>query len=472
MLLNSHVRRATALAAAAVLVLGACSSGDDPSTIPAAGNGVADGDGRDFPVFDTVQPAALSAGEHDRLLGAAFDAQNRLYGAGWTVSGSDQVMAVARFRTNGQLDTSFGTAGVGTVNVAPGGKAAELARGVVVQSSGKVVISGTIEHDPAASGDAARDTDIALARFDQNGKLDPTFGTGGVVKLDLSQGVLDGTAYRGDTTWGLTRLAGDKLAVVGAQIGTGEGRKDLDFAVVRLNVDGSRDTTFGTNGVALVGVGPNVSETPKTAIEFPDGRLVVTGYATVDGVVKAILFRLTPQGALDPTFGTNGITAAQLLASVTESYAVAQAGNRLLTTGYGRDAADGKVDLITGGFTLDGKPDPTFGTNGFVRIDVAGDDDRGRNIIGLPSGGALIVGSGKPSATNLEGMIVKLTPTGALDTSFAANGRKLFDVGGPNDSFFGVALSPDTSRVAAVGYLGRDTAGSDKDDSAVLWLKP
>ncbi|MGH9153606.1 MAG: hypothetical protein ACRD03_14650 [Acidimicrobiales bacterium] len=419
-----------------------------------------------------MRTTPLSGSEHDRLLGAAIDSQNRLYGAGWVGSGADQMMAVARFRPNGELDSGFGNAGVATVNVAQGGKAAELARGIVVQSSRKVVISGTIEHDPAATGDAARDTDIALARFDTNGKLDPTFGAAGVVKLDLSAGVVDGSAFRGDTAWGLTGLANDKLAVVGAQVGVGEGRKDLDFAVVRLNADGSRDTTFGSNGVAVVGVGPNVSETPKTAVELSDGRLVVTGYANVEGIVKVVLFRLTPQGTLDPTFGSDGIALTQLLGNVSESYAVALAGNRLVTTGYGRDTADAKVDLITAGFTQDGRLDPTFGTNGTVRIDVAGDDDRGRHIIGLPNGGALLVGSGKPTATNLDAMVVKLTPAGALDPAFGANGRRLFDVGGPNDSFFGVALSPDKSRVAVVGYLGRDTAGSDKDDSAVLWLKP
>ncbi|MDQ4096433.1 MAG: hypothetical protein M3144_00990, partial [Actinomycetota bacterium] len=264
----------------------------------------------------------------------------------------------------------------------------------------------------------------------------------------------------------------DKLVVVGGQVGPGEGRKDLDFAVVRLNADGTRDTSFGSGGVAVVGIGPNVSETPRTALELPDGRLVVTGYANVDGIVKVVLFRLTPQGALDPSFGSDGISVTQLLGNVAESYAVALVGSRLVTTGYGRDTADAKVDVITAGFTLEGRLDPTFGTNGTVRIDVAGDDDRGRYVVGLPDGGVLLVGSGKPTATNLDGMVVKLTPTGAVDATFGTNGRRLFDIGGPNDAFFGIAVSPDKSRVAVVGYLGRDTAGTEKDDSAVLWLKP
>jgi hypothetical protein len=76
------------------------------------------------------------------------------------------------------------------------------------------------------------------------------------------------------------------------------------------------------------------------------------------------------------------------------------------------------------------------------------------------------VGSGKPSASNLDAMVVTLGPDGAQ------TGRKLYDVGGPNDAFFGVALSPDGSRVAVVGYLGQETNGGQKDDGAVLWLQP
>ena len=62
------------------------------------------------------------------------------------------------------------------------------------------------------------------------------------------------------------------------------------------------------------------------------------------------------------------------------------AGNRLVTTGYGKDTAEAKVDLIANGFTLDGAIDRSFGTNGTTRVDVAGEDDRGRNLVALPDG--------------------------------------------------------------------------------------
>ena len=438
------------------LVVAGCGADQSPAPAPAAGGG-------GQPRFDVVQPVALSGSEHDRLLAAAFDSANRLYAAGWVSDGTDQSMAVTRFTADGTLDTGFGVAGVATVNAARGGKAVELARSVVVQAGGKVVVAGPVEHDPSATGDAAKETDIALARFDDSGRLDAGFGERGVVRLDLSAT---------DTAWGLVRLAGDGLLVVGSQVGPGPGRTDADFAVVRLRADGTRDDAFGTEGVAVVGTGPGVSEVPKTAVELPDGKVVVAGYASIGGVVSPVLFRLTAAGALDPAFGDGGIAVRPVLGAVTEAYSVVLAGNRLVTTGYGKDTAEAKVDLVANGFTLDGALDRSFGTGGLTRVDVAGEDDRGRNLVALPDGRTVLVGSGKTSASNLDAMVVRLTPTGGFDPAYGEGGRKLYDVGGPNDAFFGVALSPDGSRIAAVGYLGRETSGSDKDDGAVLWLRP
>ena len=84
----------------------------------------------------------------------------------------------------------------------------------------------------------------------------------------------------------------------------------------------------------------------------------------------------------------------------------------------------------------------------------------------------MLVGSGKTGGSTLDAMVVRPTSTGGLDPAFGDGGRKLYDVGGPDDSFFGVALSPAGSRIAAAGYLGRQTSGRDKDDGAVLWLRP
>jgi uncharacterized delta-60 repeat protein len=149
------------------LAVAACGSDNAPAPV-AAPQASAGGQ----PTYDAVRTVAVSPAEHDRFLAAAFDGTNRLYAAGFVADGADQQMAVTRFNADGSVDAGFGAKGTATVNVAKGGKAVELARSVVVQDDGKVVVAGPVEHDPTATGDAAKDTDIALARFDQTGRLE------------------------------------------------------------------------------------------------------------------------------------------------------------------------------------------------------------------------------------------------------------------------------------------------------------
>ena len=70
---------------------------------------------------------------------------NRAYGAGFVTEGGDSRMVVARFKADGTLDTTFDGDGVATVNVSAGAGTDETARGLVVQSDGKIVIAGVTE---------------------------------------------------------------------------------------------------------------------------------------------------------------------------------------------------------------------------------------------------------------------------------------------------------------------------------------
>lgn len=171
---------------------------------------------------------------------------------------------------------------------------------------------------------------------------------------------------------------------------------------------------------------------------------------------------------MDTGSGRNGVATV----NVAKGGTAVELALGAVVAASGKVVVAGPVDLVANGFTPDGALGTSFGSNGPARVDVAGEDDRGRNLVALPDGRTVLVGSGKPGGSNVDAMVVRLTTAGALDPGYGQGGRKLFDVGGPNDSFFGVALSPDGTRLAAVGYLGRDTSGREKDDSAVLWLQP
>jgi uncharacterized delta-60 repeat protein len=178
-------------------------------------------------------------------------------------------------------------------------------------------------------------------------------------------------------------------------------------------------------------------------------------------VVSPVLVRISADGALDESFGKGGIATAELLPAVAEAYDVGMQGDQFVVAGYGRASADEKVDLIAARFTSNGTWDRSFGENGLVRIDVAGEDDRARDLVVLPDDRLLLAGSGKPSATNMQGMLVLLDEDGSPDKRFGRDGTLLVDLGGPTDAFFGVALTPDENHAFVAGWKGMDPAAGD-----------
>lgn len=423
-----------------------------------------------------ILPAPLTAKEADRFLAVTSAAGGQYYAAGFTTVNDDSQMAVTRFGSTGGLDASFGSNGIATINVAVGAhKKAELARAVVVQSDGKIVIAGLFEHDTTATGDAARDTDITVIRFDTTGQLDQTFGTNGITRLDLSTGTVDGTAFRGDIAWGLTLLSGDNLLVVGGKLAEVAGRTDSDYAVVKLTANGLVDKSFGTNGLFTLDVEQG-NDSPRTAIVQPDGKIIVSGHTeiaedTPNEVVSTVLFRLNSNGQLDPSFGKNGIINNDLGLRVAEAYDVALQGSTLVIAGYGRLATATTVDMISARFLSDGTWDKSYGDAGVTTIDVASQDDRSRTLKVLPDQRVLIVGQGKPTATLQDAAVVLLTPDGQRDTNLNGNGVALLDFGGPTDALFGLALSPDLTNAVAVGWKGvlpTESSPINNDDARVV----
>jgi hypothetical protein len=92
-----------------------------------------------------AQPVPLSTTSHDRFFGVAWD-QSKIVATGFVREGSDTRLAVARFKADGTLDTTFGATGVVTVNATVGGGTEETARWVTVLANGKIVIAGHAEH--------------------------------------------------------------------------------------------------------------------------------------------------------------------------------------------------------------------------------------------------------------------------------------------------------------------------------------
>ena len=455
-----------------LLVVGACSSEDDTPEASEAGG----------ETTEAQKPTGLDAGfgqggvlslplspdAHDRLLAAASGPDGSVYAAGWTSPGGDNAMVVAKIGSDGKLDQAFGQGGVASVNVAVGGKTVEVARAVVVQPDGKIVISGQVEKDPKATGAAAKDTDIAVVRFDATGKPDPAFGKGGTARIDIGAGKAVGESYVADNSWGMVALAGGRLVIFGSS--PAADRDDADYTIVGLTGAGVLDQGFGTKGITRVDVN-QATDNARGVVAQSDGKLVFAGYSrNKEGVIDPVLIRTGSDGKLDSGFGKDGVATASVIpGGVAEAYAVALQGEKFVLAGYGRGAsADEKVDMMSMRFNADGSWDKSYGTDGLTRVDIAGDADRGRNVAVLPDGRILIAGSGSRQAGASDAMVVLLDKDGKPASKFGTDGRVLSDLGGPGDAWFGVTQAGDGKSLTIVGYKGANPEATDvKDDAAV-----
>ena len=210
----------------------------------------------------------------------------------------------------------------------------------------------------------------------------------------------------------------------------------------------------------------NTPDSPRNVTVQPDGKVLATGYSNVGGVVQPVLIRTTAQGQLDSTFGKEGVATAKVLPGVAESYAVALQGQNYVLAGYGRgEDANEKVDLIVYRFLANGTHDTAFGDQ---RRDPRGHRQGGRprpELAVLPDGRILAVGSGKRDPVNVNGMVTMLGKDGAVDTTVGQGGNIMSDLGGPNDSWYGVAVSPDKKWLYLAGFKGVATDGAGNDDA-------
>jgi uncharacterized delta-60 repeat protein len=414
----------------------------------------------------TQKVLAASANGHDRLFAVAFDKDGNYYAAGSvadsTDASADSKMLVAKFKADGELDTSFGTNGYAIHNAIVG-TSGEVARSILVQSSGKIVIAGTIEHDGA---DDARDRDIALLRLNSDGTLDSSFGSNGITTLDLSEGEVSGTSYVADNIGGMTADESGRLLIHAAK--KRDGATDTDFVLLRLSADGALDATFGTNGQTSLDI-RNLSASPKPPLVMPNGQIMGAGYMRDGSVVVPVIYRTDANGQLDATYGVNGVYSEAVLAAVTEVYAVAPQGDSLVTVGYGRVSTEENLDFLSLRIKADGTRDTAYGTDGYVRVDANGFNDNGRFMTTLPDGRLLLVGGGRTAEQAVDGMVAVLSIDGQADSNFAANGNRLFDFGGSADMLWGAAVSPNGDKAVAVGIKGVGSDGGN-DDAAIVTI--
>ncbi len=203
------------------------------------------------------------SGQDDDITALAIQPDGKIVAVG--TAGED--IGLARYTPDGQLDTSFGNGGSKITNLG----FADVANGVALTLSGQILIAGyTIG--------AKRGNDFLLARYNINGTLDSTFGSGGVVKTDISGG--------DDFAENLVIDGQGRIILVGRATSS----TILDMALARYKADGTLDTSFANHGTLTADFHGRGEFGEDVALDA-QGRIVAAGYTANGGDTEFALMR-------------------------------------------------------------------------------------------------------------------------------------------------------------------------------------
>ena len=296
-----------------------------------------------------------------------------------------------------------------------------------------------------------------MARFNTDGNLDPGFGGDGIVITSIPQALTEASDVAIQPVNGKIVVAGRKLPNVGI---------NSDMIAVRYNTDGSLDSSFSPgdgdgSGIATINVNGD-DEAQAVAIQPADGAIVLAGDS--DNRATTTVVRLTSTGALDPSFdgdggSGNGIVTFDVTGSsdVADDVALEPDG-QIVTSGFAHNNAtddDFALARLNSDGTLDTASDATptsvFDTDGKLTIPVSTSYDEAGNVAVQTDG--KIVASGEVflepfNATSDDVAVVRVTDSGALDTSFdgpsTGNGIVVTSLSSGDDGAWGMALDGTT----------------------------
>ncbi len=383
---------------------------------------------------------------------------------------SNENISIMRFNVSGDLDQSFGTNGQTITNIADPNSLTssnEQVAAVAIQPDGKILVAGT-------SNMGVGQTDIFLMRVDSVGALDPTFSNDGIVTTDFSAGN-DGAAalaIQPDNKIVLVGTASGTLyrEIVAVRYNS-DGSLDTSFGtggkviIAAINppgksvdqIDLGRAVALQSDGKIVI-AGTRSSTTPEDLDSY--GR-------SLDSVV---LIRLNSDGSLDASFGDAGRQHQAFSDNDSKAYSLLiQSDGKIVVGGVAADSADGGVyDVLIARFSSDGHLDSTFGDAGKTRYEFGGNYRLSSTVVQQQDGKLLVVGTAITSHSVINGFsdstqdfgILGLSKDGVLESSYGTSGLVTTDVGRfviangsvPYQEVATDAIALSTGKVLVVGY--------------------
>lgn len=356
---------------------------------------------------------------------------NKIILSGWayTDEESPSDISIVRLFENGEIDSSFNPDGLFSI----GSSTWEDAYSSAVQEDGKILIAGRYYN--------GRSWDFLIVRFNEDGSIDSSFAQRGFMTKDFG---------KDDRAFDIAVQNDGKILVCGFAE-----RFNWDFAISRFNNDGSIDTTFGEKGSLLLNIGTYNDVAFSIKVQN-DNKIIVCGWTYIFGSWDFALVRLNPDGSLDKTFGATGIVTTDYHRQYNTAHSVViQSDGKYVAAGYTGKLGSPDTDIMLVRYNTNGAIDHSFGDNGIVLSDYENTNDFAW-VVKVDKYDKLVVG-GNTTINNLKILqVARFNSDGSLDRSFGRNGILVTQIAGLDEECRDLLIQPDGKILLAGHFTEQD----------------
>jgi uncharacterized delta-60 repeat protein len=318
-----------------------------------------------------VYTSGLS-GVDDYYNGVAIQPDSKIIAVGLIMNGFYEDILVVRHNADGSLDTGFGTGGKAII---PIGSGSDIAHAVVLQPDGKIIVSGESEESPGTLT-----YDMAVLRFHTNGTLDTSFNSVGYTVVPIR-------ANQRDRAYNVDVQADGKIVATG-ESETGYFSNKYDTAIIRLDTNGTLDSSFNSTGIVTTSFNTSFNICGKGVAVQKDGKILVAGSVkpSPGSNIQVGVVRYDTDGSEDIRFNLVSFPSTAIVQGMTM-----QADGKIIVTGYVSDATY-VYDPFVVRYNVDGTPDTTFSGDGKLITVIGTDADYGLDVAMAPDGKIVIAG--------------------------------------------------------------------------------
>jgi uncharacterized delta-60 repeat protein len=357
----------------------------------------------------------------DKVHDMAVQPDGKIVLVGQTYSATNYDFVIARLNTDGSLDSDFGTGGV---VILPIGSDDDRAWGVAIQSNWQIVVIGETDNGSFVNN-------IAVARLNNDGTLDFSFGTNGIVTSPIPLA----SAYPKAVAVG----SNGSIFITGGAYSSSQ----LDLFVAKYDTYGALEPLFGNAGIAVIPVFPLHTDLGND-IALRNNKIIIAGTALNFSHNDFLLAQLNSDGSLDVDFDTDGLVVTAIEGTFNE-YAnglAVQDDGKILVVGASNSTFN---DFITVRYNEDGSYDTDFGVNGVAITDFGTSTDfADATDVVIQSDGKIVVGGYRNIGVSLSYAMARYEEDGTLDATFGDNGTVTTAFGfGGDDQGLALAIQED-----------------------------